>query len=1066
MAAGHQHFITICIPITLDQKWRIVREHEINNMIDLLGNPARSDIEQRLSATKIVHFLSISVIASEESTDPSYLVIETVADEKPERAIPKIAEAIGDDLFTLVRHACGFDKRKNLAHYLLKHNYSLERSFPWRFLRRTIGLPFNGIPGETVENILFHKKIADAAREKIASINSGRPSVEQTPYSYLLNVRETVFNPESADRLKADDKKPTLIKSALSLFEGPAPLSFVDRADAPWVKNRQEGRKISALSALSLFPGQILAITAAFWLMAILVDSENREWLIHFFKLMKYYFFDIPLCLGGKILSPEPALQLSKCFENGLVGEIKLLVLDIVRMAVLSVRSMWFALFTLLFTVLLLRSNLRSLERKNTPIDRDPDPAIIREIMARENQPGFVQNHMISVTEIQNSWLRRMIWLPLAARVVAAAVDKGLFRTGFLANVGTVHLARWVALPKTRKWVFFSNYDGSWESYLEDFITKSNMGVNAMWSSTEGFPKTEHLFWGGSTDGDRFKRFARRSMIPTRFWYSAYPELTAEEIRKNALISDGLRKITTAAEADAWLDLFGSIPRPAYAIETDQVQNFVFGGLKHLRKAHCIAVRFPEEAHVDNHAWVEAIRPHICFGEKKPGNSAMYVAFSATGLAKLGLEDEVDKSEALDAPAQETAKKRNVTKFPAAFSLGMNDVSRKRVLEDTGDNCEKKWAWGNKDNPVDAVLLLFANNDDPGAMIKKLKAREIKRLSAFNIACAYEIELRLDTNDDGYVKEPFGFADGVSQPRIRGYDVATSDSDAIHAVEPGEFILGYRDNRNFYPPTPQITAAKDPKNILHGPPNAIPLRWPDFQSEDKAKYATRDFGRNGTYLVIRQLAQDVNGFEEYIENTSVQLQCTAGNEYKTPEWVGAKMMGRWRNGASFVKHPYKPGDNAPDNDFLFARDDPQGVKCPFGAHIRRANPRDSLDPESDKELSVSNRHRILRRGRTYAINNEDEQEVGLFFMCLNNDIERQFEFVQQNWIASKSFHGLVDERDPISSHAPGERSFTIADAKGPEKVPSFKSFVTVRGGGYFFMPGKRALKYLATYSPQ
>jgi len=188
------------------------------------------------------------------------------------------------------------------------------------------------------------------------------------------------------------------------------------------------------------------------------------------------------------------------------------------------------------------------------------------------------------------------------------------------------------------------------------------------------------------------------------------------------------------------------------------------------------------------------------------------------------------------------------------------------------------------------------------------------------------------------------------------------------------------------------------------------------------------------------------------------------------------MVGRWKDGTSIVHHPDSPASRdkpvpKPDNDFLFD-DDRGGVNCPFGAHVRRANPRKSLDPhpdpDSDEEIRVSNRHRILRVGRTYQ-RSIDSGKKGLLFMCVNADIERQFEFIQQNWIHGRSFHGLESEMDPLIGPASSESLFTIPTPSGPLRVKSlarvatdskFKSFVRVRGGGYFFLPGRRAFRFL------
>src|SRR5262249_39158846 len=138
-----------------------------------------------------------------------------------------------------------------------------------------------------------------------------------------------------------------------------------------------------------------------------------------------------------------------------------------------------------------------------------------------------------------------------------------LYAPGFLSQIGTIHFARWVTPPGSRDLVFLSNYGGSWESYLEDFITQAHAGLTGVWSNSVGFPRTNNLIEDGATDGDHFKRYARHSMIPTRFWYCAYPTLTTAQIRNNAEIRRGLSGAMTEDAAKLWLASFGSAPRPA-----------------------------------------------------------------------------------------------------------------------------------------------------------------------------------------------------------------------------------------------------------------------------------------------------------------------------------------------------------------------------------------------------------------------------------------------------------------------------------------------------------------------
>jgi hypothetical protein len=147
-----------------------------------------------------------------------------------------------------------------------------------------------------------------------------------------------------------------------------------------------------------------------------------------------------------------------------------------------------------------------------------------------------------------------------------------------------------------------------------------------------------------------------------------------------------------------------------------------------------------------------------------------------------------------------------------------------------------------------------------------------------------------------------------------------------------------------------------------------------------------------------------------------------------------------------------------DNDFLFGTEDPEALRCPFGSHIRRANPRDSLDPGSQDQINISNRHRVIRVGRSL---DPEHGKPGLLFMCLNGDIERQFEFLQQTWLRSPSFHGLSCEKDPVLGDGEaGVCGYTIPTRDGPVRLSPMPRFVTTKGGGYFFLPGKRLVEYL------
>lgn len=726
-----------------------------------------------------------------------------------------------------------------------------------------------------------------------------------------------------------------------------------------------------------------------------------------------------------------------------------------VIIASFSAMGFWFAVgmavLTLIAGVLvmiiivgILYSMLRTKERTDPAEDFSPDFDVLSAVMAREND-GSV-NHLYGISKMKPGKLRR-ITLRFAFWFIAQMATH-VFRPGYLGKIGTIHFARWILLPGTDKLLFFSNFGGSWESYLEDFITKASSGLTGVWSNTEHYPRTENLFFKGATDGDRFKRWARRQQRPTLFWYSAYPNATTDLVRRNALIRYGLLKGSTESQAREWLSLLGSRRMPANALETDEIQSILFGGMGALNQASCLLIQLPDDQAAAKQ-WLRAVQPHVSFGDRPPHEKAALLAMTATGLSKLGLKDS------------------QLASFPAVFRQGMDEPVRAEfVLKDTGDDKPDLWWWGHDGTHIDAAVIVYA---EEAGLADAAKVQE-DLIAAHNCKLIHKITSKPGPGKNGGLeKEAFGFADGISQPIIKGSRRSIDPDNAIHVVEPGEFILGYPDNRNYMPTSPILPASDDPKNILLSyKPEAEQDDWPDFAASEAR--SPRNFGRNGSYLVIRQLEQDVPAFHAFSEAAAKEIKGRQGtppgaNEDDLQEWVEAKMVGRWKDGTSLVRYPFKPGGGAPDNDFLFGEDDPSGFRCPFGAHIRRANPRESLHPQDgEEELSITNRHRILRMGRQYdqaGAGNDAADNPGLLFMCLNGNLERQFEFVQQTWCMDRLFHGLDGEVDSVLGRGRKGGRLTIPTPEGPLIVSGMKDFVKVRGGSYFFMPGASAIRYLA-----
>ena len=228
-----------------------------------------------------------------------------------------------------------------------------------------------------------------------------------------------------------------------------------------------------------------------------------------------------------------------------------------------------------------------------------------------------------------------------------------------------------------------------------------------------------------------------------------------------------------------------------------------------------------------------------------------------------------------------------------------------------------------------------------------LTNREINGATTHGLVPFYSIGM-LDLLDPAKSTEPFGFRDGISQPIIRGSNRFHLGANPIHVVEPGEFVLGYPDNTGRFPPTPVIFSDYDRDCCLPSTPEVYPDRFPSFASLNRQ--VVRDLGRNGSFLVIRQLKQDVSGFNGFIQKTAADINNKYGTLAISPEWVGARMVGRWTDGSSLIKYPGGPkGDE--DNDFRFGADDPQGLSCPYGAHIRRANRGTASSPGASSSLA-------------------------------------------------------------------------------------------------------------------
>ncbi|HEX8249556.1 MAG TPA: hypothetical protein VF599_15370 [Pyrinomonadaceae bacterium] len=175
----------------------------------------------------------------------------------------------------------------------------------------------------------------------------------------------------------------------------------------------------------------------------------------------------------------------------------------------------------------------------------------IRKLNEREDR--IVQNHLASITIVKPGWFRRgtlrsVLWL---ANLLARTSNKGELR-----GIPSIHFAHWSLIDNGRRLLFLSNYDGSWISYLDDFIDKASIGLTGIWSNTVGFPPAKFLVFKGAQDEAGFKSFSRDSQTPARVWYSAYPDLTVQNIDKDSAIREDLFTTPDDNAAKNWLRLF------------------------------------------------------------------------------------------------------------------------------------------------------------------------------------------------------------------------------------------------------------------------------------------------------------------------------------------------------------------------------------------------------------------------------------------------------------------------------------------------------------------------------
>ncbi|MFL4909792.1 Dyp-type peroxidase [Streptomyces sp. MMS24-I2-30] len=414
----------------------------------------------------------------------------------------------------------------------------------------------------------------------------------------------------------------------------------------------------------------------------------------------------------------------------------------------------------------------------------------------------------------------------------------------------------------------------------------------------------------------------------------------------------------------------------------------------------------------DGRRMLGRLLPHVASAARwwdPPSRAWLSVALSHSGLRAVGVPQ------------------ASLDTFPEAFREGM--AARAERLGDTGESSPEHWDAPLGSRDVHLAVSVFAPD---AATLEALL--ETGRTALHDLPGVQMIH-RLEASQLPTRRTHLGFVDGIGEPDIEGAGVAgILQAGRDHygylpgfgpTIKSGEFVLGYGNQLGRLTPVPQ----------------------PDI------------LGRNGSYVAFRKLHLNVAGFRRYLKDNAASPE--------EEELLAAKMVGRWRSGAPLVLAPDQDDpDLAADptraNDFTYREQDPAGLRCPVGAHIRRMNPRDSLtDTIVDVRL-----HRALRRGTTYGPMlpegqlEDDGAERGIVFIFMGADLVRQFEFLKTQWANDGDFVGLGTEKDPVIGNNDGTGTFTIPRHPVHRRLKQLPRFATTKGGEYLFLPGIRALTWI------
>ena len=433
--------------------------------------------------------------------------------------------------------------------------------------------------------------------------------------------------------------------------------------------------------------------------------------------------------------------------------------------------------------------------------------------------------------------------------------------------------------------------------------------------------------------------------------------------------------------------------------------------------------------------------------QQAPPDATTNVAFTFAGL------------QAIELPAA------SLMGFPQEFAAGMQ--KRMSILGDEGSSAPERWdniwrkevhIWisinGRDDEQVEArYQWILQQNEVTGQGVELLTGHRGAQGAEDLPFQSGKALFGPDGKPTG--KEHFGYRDGISDPVFEGQPHKPNAvlgrgkllaGDKWAPLAAGEFLLGHLDEALEYPKAPM--------------PRSLVL--------------------NSTFMVYRKLHQNVSTFRRYLDDEASRFE-------GSKELLAAKFTGRWRdNGAPIVDAPDDASKQRWDAKFSAAddserrrmltdfhyNDDIDGARCPLSGHLRRMNPRGSLEFGQKGAFNtpgaLADRRRMLRRGLPYGQSGPettDESEQGIIFMALNASIERQFEFVQQQWVNYGNDFKEGNDKEILLGNHTGRGKAVIPEIPGSGKPPHFLAnlprFVECRGGDYFFLPSITALKLIA-----